>query len=145
MDEQLRDLLVGLETVRNATRRPPKQTVMVQMGARARAADQAETAASGASLWTRERREQFVPDEIAVLLGCTKMAATVRYGTACHAADLPVVAQAWRSGVIDARKVATIGEQLAHLDAPTPPTLIRSTRRRSPCWCRRWLLTRSGT
>ena len=52
----------------------------------------AEAAASGVELWTRERREQFVPDEIGVLLGCTKMAATVRYGTACQAAELPVVA-----------------------------------------------------
>ena len=93
-----------------------KPHVMVQMGARARAADQAEAAATGVPLWTRQRREQFVPDEIGVLLGCTKMAATVRYGTACQAADLPVVAQAWRSGQVDARKVATICEQLSHLE-----------------------------
>ena len=116
VDEQLRDLLVGLETVRNATE-AAQAAVMVQMGARARAADQGEAAATGGPLWTHQRREQFVPDEIGVLLGCTKMAATARFGTACQAADLPVAQQAWRSGVLDARKVATICAQVSHLDA----------------------------
>ena len=63
VDEQLRDLLVGLETVRNATE-AAQAAVMVQMGARARVADQGESAATGSPLWTHQRREQFVPDEI---------------------------------------------------------------------------------
>jgi hypothetical protein len=68
-------------------------------------------------LWSRECREQFVPDEIGVLLGWTKTAAAVRYGTVCRAADLPAVGQAWRAGRLDARKVATICGQLTPLEA----------------------------
>ncbi len=62
---------------------------MVQMGVRARAADQAEVAASGEPMWSRQCRETFVPDEIGVLLGWTKMAAVARYDTACSAAQHP--------------------------------------------------------
>ncbi len=86
--------------------------VMVQMGRRARAADQAEVVAGGEPMWSKQCRETFVPDEIGVLLGWTKMAAVARYETACRAADLPVVAKAWRAGRVDARKVAMIGEQV---------------------------------
>ncbi len=61
--------------------------VMVQMGRRARAADQAEVVAGGEPMWSKQCRETFVPDEIGVLLGWTKMAAVARYETACRAAD----------------------------------------------------------
>ncbi len=37
----------------------------------------------------------------------------------CRAADLPVVAKAWRAGRVDARKVAVIGEQVSYLDPAT--------------------------
>ena len=37
----------------------------------------------------------------------------------CHAAELPVVAKAWRAGLVDARKVAVIGEQVSYLDPAT--------------------------
>ncbi len=70
-------------------------------GRRARAADQIEVETNGQRLWSRECREEFVPDEIAVLLGCTKVAAAARYDTACRAADLPGVKQAWRAGRVD--------------------------------------------
>ena len=36
---------------------------------------------------------EFVPDEIGVLLGWTKMAAAARYATACRAAELPLAGQ----------------------------------------------------
>ena len=49
--------------------------VMVQMRDLARAADQAEAAHRGQLLWSRQCRQEFVADEIAVLLGCTKAAA----------------------------------------------------------------------
>ena len=92
---------------------------MVAMGRRARAADQAEAAGRGEPMWSGECREEFVPDEIGVLLGCTKMAASIKYGTACGAAELPVLAEAWRAGRVDARKVAVIVEQVACLDLGT--------------------------
>jgi hypothetical protein len=114
-DDLLRHVLLGLEQVVNRAQALQAEA-MVQMRACARSADAAEARANGQDLWSRERREEFVPDEIAVLLGCTKVAAATRYDTACRAADLPAVRQAWRSGAIDARKVATICEQVSYLD-----------------------------
>ena len=96
-DEGLRARLVQCEQAMNMLQ-AVQADAMVQMGVRARAADQAEVGASGKSLWSRECRAQFVADEFGVLLGCTKMAATVRYGTACHAAGYPAVqATGWTS------------------------------------------------
>jgi hypothetical protein len=89
-DEGLRARLVQCEQAVNMLH-AVQADAMVQMGARARAADRAEVAASRTPLWSRECREQFVPDEIGVLLGWTKTAAAVRYGTACQVADLPAV------------------------------------------------------
>jgi len=114
-DDFLRRVLVGLEQVINRAQALQAEA-MVQMGARARAADQIEVEATGQRLWSRECREEFVPDEIAVLLGCTKVAAATRYDTACRATDLPAVNRAWLAGRIDSRKVAVIGEQVALLD-----------------------------
>ena len=113
-DEQLRDGLVECEQA-IAMLQATQADAMVQMGARARAADRARWPRRVSRCGRGSAGEQFVPDEIGVLLGWTKMAATVRYGTACRAADLPVVARAWRAGLIDARKVATIGEQVGYL------------------------------
>jgi hypothetical protein len=114
-DDGLRVRLVECEQAVNMLQ-AVQADVMVQMGARARREDAAEVAATGESLWSRQCRAEFVADEIGVLLGCTKMAANLRYGTACQAADLPVVGQAWRAGAVDARKVATICGQVSHLD-----------------------------
>ncbi len=80
-DDQLRQVLVGLEKVVNRAQ-AIQGHVMVQMGSRARAADQAEITASGEPMWSQQCRETFVPDEIGVLLGWTKMAAVARYDTA---------------------------------------------------------------
>lgn len=118
VDDLLRELLVGLETVRNATE-AAQAHLMVQMGVQARAADEAEVAAGGDPLWSGQRRAEFVADEIGVLLSCTKMAASARYDTALRAADVPVVCRAWRQGVVDARRVATICEQVSYLDVAT--------------------------
>ncbi len=115
-DEQLRQVLVRLEQVVNRAQ-AIQADAMVQMGVRARAADQAEVVAGGGPMWSQQCRETYVPDEIGVLLGWTKMAANVRYGTACQAVQMPVVGRAWRSGLLDIRKVATICEQVSHLDA----------------------------
>lgn len=114
-EDLLRHVLLGLEQVVNRAQALQAEA-MVQMRACARMADAAEARAIGQDLWSRECREEFVPDEIAALLGCTKVAAATRYDTACRAADFPAVNQAWRSGVIDARKVATICEQVSCLD-----------------------------
>ena len=117
-DDGLRAELVACEQAAQMLAARQAQ-VMVEMGRRARETDQAEIAGRGEPLWSRERREEFVPDEIGVLLGWTKVAASTRYDTACRAAELPEVAKAWRSGRVDARKVTVIVEQVAVLDRAT--------------------------
>jgi hypothetical protein len=72
-------------------------------------------------MWSRDCRAEFVPDEIGVLLGWTKMAAAARYDTACRAADLPALAAAWRAGNVDARRVGVIAEQVSSLDSGIDP------------------------
>ncbi|MCZ3387586.1 MAG: 13E12 repeat family protein [Actinomycetia bacterium] len=121
-DDELRDRVIGCERAINMLQ-AVQADAMVQMGRRARAADQAEVTQRGAPMWSRECREEFVPDEIGVLLGWTKMAASVRFDTACRAAELPAVAKAWRAGQIDARKVTVIGEQVGYLDPATAKTV----------------------
>ncbi len=121
-DDALRDELVACGQAAQMLAARQAQ-IMVQMGVRARAADRAEVVAGGEPMWSRQCRETYVPDEIGVLLGWTKMAATARYGTACQAAQMPEVGRAWRSGLLDIRKVATICEQVSHLDAADAQSL----------------------
>ncbi len=116
-DDALRDRVVECERA-VAMLQAIQADAMVQMGVRARAADQAEVVAGGEPMWSQQCRETYVPDEIGVLLGWTKMAAVARYDTACRVAGLPVVAAAWRAGRVDARKVAVIVEQVAPASGP---------------------------
>lgn len=113
-DDRLRELLVGLERVRNATE-SAQSAVMVAMAREARALDHSQPADDR---WRRSH-EEFVPDEIAALLSCTTVAAGVRYDTACRVAGSSSVRRAWRTGELDGRKAALICEQVGHLDAST--------------------------
>ncbi|MCZ3385423.1 MAG: HNH endonuclease [Actinomycetia bacterium] len=122
-DDALRSRVVECEQA-VAMLNAAQAEAMVQMGNRARVADRAEVIDSGKPMWSRQCRETFVADEIAVLLGWTKVAAGARYDTACRAGDLPVVQRAWRAGRIDARKVALITEQVMVVDSATAGTVV---------------------
>lgn len=111
-DDRLRELLTGLERVRNAAEATAAQ-VMVALGEEADRLDAAEYAATG--LPSRSHGE-FVPDEIGVLLASTKAAAGRRYGLALRMERYPQVLRAWSSGCIDERKVQTICDEIAVLD-----------------------------
>jgi hypothetical protein len=111
-DDRLRELVVGLEKVRNATE-ATQAAAMAAMGAEARRMDAAEFAATG---MPSRSFEEFVPDEIAALLSCTHVAASHRYGTALDADRYPAVRAAWQSGHIDSRTVSMLAEQLAPLE-----------------------------
>jgi hypothetical protein len=113
-DDRLRELLVGMERVTNAAQ-AVQAGVMVALAEEASALDAAEFAASG--LPSRSHAE-FVPDEVAVLLSCTTMAASRRYGLALRLVDHPALHEAWRAGAIDARKVQVITDELAALADP---------------------------
>jgi hypothetical protein len=118
-DARLRELLVVLERVRHATEAAQAQ-VMVAMGEEARHLDAAEYVATE---MPARSFEEFVPDEVAVLLWCTKVAASLRYSTALQADRHPALRDAWRAGRIDAHKVTVIAEQLQHLDRPDADNL----------------------
>jgi len=110
-DDRLRELLVGLERVRNSAE-ATQAAVMAALGADARRMDAAEFAATG---MPSRSYEEFVPDEIAALLSCTQVAASRRYGTALAAERHSAVAHAWQSGAIDAGKVTMVAEELSPL------------------------------
>ena len=89
---------------------------MAEMGRRADRDDRLERQRLGRPLWSSESRAEFVADEIAVSLSCTKAAAARHYAVARAATTLPSVMKAWRAGQIDDRKVAVITEGLAPID-----------------------------
>jgi hypothetical protein len=60
----------------------------------------------------------FVADEVGVLLACTRMAAARRVATALDASEHLRLADAWRQGRVDARKVSEIAAGVAPLCAP---------------------------
>ncbi|MEO8108253.1 MAG: DUF222 domain-containing protein [Actinomycetes bacterium] len=126
-DAALRDRLIELEQIRNQAE-AQQASVMVEMHHRAEAEDAARDAAlsPAARTLTPDHGGQlieFVGDEIAVLLTCTRMAATHRLDTALDAATLPAVVKAWNSGAIDARKTSVITGGLRDVDPAFVDTL----------------------
>jgi hypothetical protein len=123
-DVALRDRLVELERVVNSAQAAQAQ-VMVEMARRAHAADAVDDADRGAGLdqlgpaEPGGAREEFVLDEIAVALHCTRVAASHRFSTALAATDHPPLQAAWAEGRIDARKVQLICEGLREVSEPT--------------------------
>jgi hypothetical protein len=99
-DAGLRDELVACEQAAQMLLARQAE-VMTEMCHRAEHADRAEEQQIGRPLWSSECRSEFVADEIAVTLTCTKGVAARRYGIAREAASLPTVLQAWSTGQID--------------------------------------------
>ncbi len=108
IDDRLRELLVGLERVRHSAE-AAQADVMVALGAEARRLDAAEYAATG---MPARSHEEFVPDEIGVLLACTKAAAGRRYATAINAVGHAGLGRSWHAGQIDGRKVEVITDEV---------------------------------
>jgi hypothetical protein len=141
-DDSLRTLLVGCEQLKNVAD-ATQAIVMTEMGREAIALDAAERGDSDLPI---RSHEEFVPDEISVLLSCTKASAALRYGTAWQAERHIPIAQAWQGGSIDARKVSVIAEQLQTLGAADAQTLAIAAARyaadRTPTQTREWLRRR---
>ncbi len=64
------------------------------------------------------QRSEFVADEIAVALHCTRMAAAARYALALAAVTHPALMSVWSAGAIDARKVHVICDGLRDVSSP---------------------------
>lgn len=119
-DDELRELLVRLESL-GSTLEAVQASVMLEMGHRAEAEDLRLDALAGASADTHRgngRVAEFVADEIAVLLSCTRVHAARRLGVAMDAARHRELMHAWLEGRVDARKVDEIARGVAVLDCP---------------------------
>jgi hypothetical protein len=149
-DSELRDLLVELEAARN-TLEAEQATVMAEMHRRA----EAEELALGAALAPgpaplvpahAARMTEFVSDETAVLLSCTRMLAAFRLETAIRASAHTSLMKAWRGGEIDARKVSVIGDGLLDVDRTFADALAGEAARyassRTATQTRAWLMRR---
>jgi hypothetical protein len=111
---ELRELLVTLERLGNAVA-GAQATVMMQMRHEAEQDDIADSVTTPTVVPTG-MREEFVVDEIAVELHCSRVAASMRLADAMTAHEFEAVGDAWRHGRIDARKVRVIGQRLFGVD-----------------------------
>jgi hypothetical protein len=119
-DVELRSSLVELEqSVRKTQAR--QADVMNEMRRRALDVDAAMADETGHGACGVE---QFVVDEIAVLLHCTKAWAARRYATAGYAARHQLLAQAWGRGDVDERTVALIAESVQCMAATSDPVAV---------------------
>ena len=66
-----------------------------------------------------EGRANFVGDEVAARLACTRHAGDLRLGLAVGLERLPAVADALASGLIDVRKATVVVEDLLHVPEPS--------------------------
>jgi hypothetical protein len=119
-DGELRQRLVDLERART-TLEAAQADIMCEVTLRARVEDDrldalAESGVHASSATYLGRQEEFVTDEIAALLRCTRVAAASRLDAALVASRRPVVADAWRRGQIDGRKVTEICSAASLLD-----------------------------
>ncbi|MEO8106482.1 MAG: DUF222 domain-containing protein [Actinomycetes bacterium] len=114
-DEALRDELINCDQAAQMLL-ARRAEAMAEMGRRADRDDRFEQKRLGRPLWSSETRAEFVADEIAISLSCTKAAAARHYAIAREATQLPSVMHAWLAGKIDDRKVAVITEGLAPID-----------------------------
>jgi hypothetical protein len=124
--QECRDHLATLERVRSGTE-AAQAALMVQMLRAAQvqdAADDVFAAKSGRPTSVQTgAREEFVVDEIALHLRCSKVAASHRFTTALHAHENARLSQVWREGRIDARKVQIICDALVDIDPTFKETI----------------------
>ena len=138
-NDRLRALLIRCEQLKNVAD-ATQALVMTEMGREALALDAAERGNADRPI---RSHEEFVPDEISVLLSCTKTSAALRYGIAWQADRHAPIGQAWRDGAIDARKVSVIAEQIQVLDPTLADQLAvqasQFAARRTATQTREWL------
>ena len=111
-DAAIRDSLVAAEQLRNAAE-ALQARLIVEMRDRAHRTDVLEGIdASAAVVVPTGAREEFVVDEIAAHLRCTRVAASHRFAVALAAHDHEALRRGWAEGRMDARKVQVVGDLL---------------------------------
>jgi hypothetical protein len=121
-DGELRDSLAAVERVVNSLNAEQAE-IMAEMARRAAEADARDAQRWGAGQVPHGQRTEFVADEVAVTLHCTRMTAASRYALALAAAAHPAVMRAWSSGTIDARKVQVVCDGLRGVSSPAADDL----------------------
>ena len=104
-DDDLREVLIVTERATRQLQALQAETIN-QMCERARTAPGA-----GA----HDRPDEFVVDEVAVLLSCTRPASGMRLATAWQASRFPALLKGWHDGDLDATKVRLIADGVAPL------------------------------
>jgi hypothetical protein len=123
-DLDLRRTIVQLERAINSAT-AAQAACLAEMGRRARGHGAATTTLTASPHDPQTSvlvSEEFIPDEVALLLHCSTASAHARYRTALDAERTPAAALLWRAGVIDARKVQVIADELGSLDPQADST-----------------------
>jgi hypothetical protein len=141
-DAALRDHVVSCEQgIRHL--QASQAEAMAEMGRRAREADR-RGAPDG--VVSNHNYEEFLVDEIALLLRCTRIAASHRYQLASAASRYPALIGAWHAGTVDIRKVEVIADQLENARGEYAVSLLESAieyaAERTAPQLRQWLARR---
>src|SRR4051812_24546633 len=140
-DVALRDRVVSCEQdIRH--HQALQAEAIAEMGRRAREADRRSTD----GVVGNHNFEEFLLDEIALLLRCTRMAASHRYQLAATASRYPALIGAWHAGTLDIRKVEVITDQLENVGPEYASSLLESAigyaAERTAPQLRQWLARR---
>lgn len=103
-DNGLRDAVQTMQTVSNAAQ-ALQADALAEMGRRAQASDKAALSDLGLQ---RHSAEEFLVDEIALLLSITKASASRLYARALRTVGSEPIMRGWRGGRIDAGKAEAI-------------------------------------
>jgi hypothetical protein len=122
-DEQLRDAIVAIERLVNSAQ-ALQAIAIAEIGRRAREADELELARVG--FHGPHSAEEIIVDELALLLSCTKNAATYAYERAVRSERSASVMTAWIAGRIDGRKAQSIADTYARCGESLPEDALSS-------------------
>jgi hypothetical protein len=127
--DDLRELLVQTD-VAIRQMQAMQGTAMLAMVDESWPANAGRVTVGGDSLGVDREPEEFVVDEIAVLLSCTRAAANLKLSTARQSRRHRALGTAWRAGAIEATKVRLIAEGVYPLtarDVAIPETVDDAT------------------
>jgi hypothetical protein len=124
-DEGLREAVLKLQCLVNAAQ-ALQADALAEIARRARAEDKAALKRDG---FLHHSQEEFVVDEMGLILSTTKTSASVLYERAVRTGRCPSVMQAWRLGTIDARKAEAIAgtHELCRQTLPSKPLELLMT------------------
>ena len=109
-DDEIRQTVQALHALINSAQAFQAHAI-ADIGCRARANDDTEAARVG--FHGPNSSEEFVADELALLMSCTKVAASYLYDRSMRTTASHSVMKAWRAGHIDSRKAESIAHTYA--------------------------------